>query len=289
MISKDQEKLIVEIEKLQAQLVADMEAALPKIFAQLSDEVIGLVSELSLDPDDRAKTLRETITLKRKIADSLVENVTYQAAVASVVGGFEKIAKLTDDYMSLILDDYSRKKDLYNAILRVNIDQTKNLLLGAGVRDNFSGAIQEVLKAFVSGVGTSKELQKTLRTFIKGSATQKPFLERYIRQTTSDAVMIFNREYINTISEDLNVKHYYYAGVIVADSRDFCIARTGRGFTRKEVEDWASLGKWQGRMPNTNKTTIFSYCGGYNCQHELYPISLEQYQAMKKQKQTGVK
>jgi hypothetical protein len=289
MISKDQEKIIIEIERLQAQLVADMEAALPAIFTQLSDEVIGLVSELSLDPNDRAKTLRETIALKRKISDTLVENAAYQAAVASVVGGFEKMAKLTDDYMGLILDDYTRKKDLYNAILRVNIDQTKNLLLGAGVRDNFGAAIQEVLKAFVSGVGTTPELQKVLRSFIKGSSTQKPFLERYIKQTTSDAVMVFNREYINSISEDLDIKHYLYAGIIVSDSRDFCKARTGRGYTRKEVEAWASLGKWQGRMPNTTKTTIFSYCGGYNCQHELYPISLEQYAALKKQKQTGVK
>lgn len=289
MISKDQENLIIEIEKLQAQLVADMDAALPKIFNQLSDEVVGLVSQLSLDPEDRAKTLRETITLKRKISDALVNNVAYQAAVGSVLVGFEKMAKITDDYMSLIIDGYDRKKDLYNAILRVNIDLTKNLLLGAGVRDNFGNAIQEVLKSYVSGVGTTPELQRTLRAFIKGGAGQKPFLERYIKQTTSDAVMVFNREYINSISEDLNVQYYLYAGVIVQDSRDFCIARTGRAFTRKQVEDWASLGKWQGRMPNTTKTTIFSYCGGYNCQHELYPISAEQYKDYKKSKRAGVK
>jgi hypothetical protein len=289
MLSKDQEKLIIEIETLQSKLVADMGAALPKIFTQLSEEVISIVSDLSLDPNDRAKTLRETITLKRKISDALVENATYQAAVASVLGGFEKMAKITDDYMTTIIDGYGRKKDLYNAILRVNIDQTKNLLLGAGIRDNFSVAIQEVLKSFISGVGTSSELQKTLRSFIKGSSAQKPFLERYIKQTTSDAVMVFNREYLNTISEDLDVRFYLYAGVIVQDSRPFCIARTGRAFTRQQVEGWASLGKWQGRMPNTTKTTIFSYCGGYNCQHELYPISLEQYQDFKKRKLTGVK
>ena len=266
-----------------------MGAALPKIFTQLSDEVVGLVSELSLDPDDRAKTLRESITLKRKISDALVENTSYQAAVGSLLLGFEKMANVTDDYMSLTLDDYKRKKDLYNAILRVNVEQTKSLLLGAGIRDNFGNAIQEVLKSFISGVGTTPELQKTLRAFIKGSAAQKPFLERYIKQTTSDAVMVFNREYINAISEDLNIKHYLYAGIIVQDSRDFCIARAGRAFTRKQVEDWASLGKWQGRMPNTTKTTIFSFCGGYNCQHELYPISAEQYQDYKKGKRVGVR
>lgn len=289
MISKDQEKLIVAIERLHEALIADMESALPTIFSELSDEVASLVSNLSLNPDDRAKALREAITLKRKISDTLVENKNYQNAVASLLVGYQKMADITDDYMSLVIDGYDRKKALYNAILKINIDQTKSLLLGAGVKDNFGAAIQEVLKSYISGVGTSADLQKTLRKFIKGGAGQKPFLERYIKQTTSDAVMVFNREYINAISEDLNVEYYIYAGIIVQDSRPFCKARTGRAFTRGQVESWASLGKWEGRMPNTNKTTIFSYCGGYNCQHELYPISLEQYQDFKKKKRVGVK
>jgi hypothetical protein len=289
MLSKDQEDIIIKIERLQASLIAEMDNALPKIFTQLSDNVVGLVSELSLDPDDRAKTLRETITLKRKISDTLINNVAYQAAVSNLIGGFEKLSALTDDYMSLIIDGYDRKKALYNSILKVNIEQTKDLLLGAGVRDNFGAAIQEVLKSYVSGVGTTPELQKTLRAFIKGTPTQKPYLERYIKQTTSDAVMVFNREYINSISDDLNVEYFLYAGIIVTDSRPFCKARSGRVFTRKEVESWASLGKWEGRMPNTTKTTIFSYCGGYNCQHELYPVSLEQYQDFKNRKMVGIR
>jgi DNA polymerase III alpha subunit len=168
MISKDQERLIIEIERLQEALIADMESALPSIFSSLSDEVASLVANLSMNPDDRAKALRDAINLKRKISDTLVQNSEYQFAVASLLFGFEKMAQITDDYMSLILDGYDRKKDLYNSILRINIDQTKNLLLGAGIRDNFGSAIQEVLKAYISGVGTSADLQKTLRKFIKG-------------------------------------------------------------------------------------------------------------------------
>ena len=289
MIDKEQERLIIEIERLQEELIARMGNALPKIFNELADDVAGLVSELSLDPQDRARTLRETLELKRKIGDALVNNKSYLAEVSALIVGFDKMSAITDEYMSVIIDGYSRKKALYNAMLKINVDTTKNLLLGAGIRDNFSVAIQEVLKSFIAGVGTTKELQKVLRSFIKGTQTEKPFLERYIKQTTSDAVMVFNREYINAISDDLNVQHYLYAGIIVQDSRPFCKARSGRAFTRKQVESWASLGKWDGRMPNTTKTTIFSYCGGYNCQHELYPISVEQYADFKKRGSAGVK
>jgi hypothetical protein len=289
MISKEQEDIIIKIEELQASLIANMDAALPNIFTQLSNEVVGIVSELSLDPRDRAKTLRETINLKRKISDALINNKDYQKQVSEIISGYAILASLTDDYMSLILDDYSKKKALYREILNANINLTKDMLLGAQIRDNFATSIQEVLKSYVSGVGSSTELQKTLRQYIKGTAAEKPFLERYIKQTTSDAVMVFNREYLNAISDDLNVEYFLYAGIIVTDSRPFCKARSGRAFTRKQVEKWADLGKWLGRMPNTTKTTIFSYCGGYNCQHELYPISLEQYQDFKKRGMVGVK
>lgn len=38
---------------------------------------------------------------------------------------------------------------------------------------------------------------------------------------------------------------------------------------------------WDGKMSGTNSTTIFSYAGGYNCRHKLYPVSEEQYNRAK--------
>ena len=98
-----QEQIIKKIEALQAKLEKEMAEALPEIFSQLSDEVIDLVGELSLDPDDRAKSLREMILLKRRIGDALVSNVVYQTSVKSLTDGFKELANLTDDYMGEVL------------------------------------------------------------------------------------------------------------------------------------------------------------------------------------------
>ena len=289
MSQRSQDKIIKKIQALQASLEKQMADALPEVFSQLSDQVIDIVSGLSLDPKKRSESLRDIILLKRQIGDALVSNQLYQGSVSALLEGYKELALLSDDFMGEVLDNYTRKLELYDAILKTNIDITKNNLLGAGIKDNFSNAIREVLKANISGVGDKAELRKTLTQFIEGTPNEKAYLERYITQVTNDSVMTFNREYLQTISEDLDVQFYRYSGTIIGDTRAFCAARAGRIFKKPDVEKWPDLGQWQGRMPGTNKQTIFSYCGGYNCRHQLWPTSELQYQKGEEAGITGLR
>lgn len=282
-------ELIKQIQELQLAIESRMDEALPRVFAKLSDQVIDLASDLSLDPKDRAKSLKELIKLKKDIANTIITNAPYQLQVAEVIKGFEMLAELSNEYITLAIGDFKPKKALYEAIVEANIATTKDALLGAGIRENFGTAIQEVLKDNIAGIGSRSELNKTLRKFIEGSPQDAPFLNRYIKQTTNDAVMTFNAEYIQTIAEDLDVEHYYYQGTLIADSRPFCVSRAGRYFTTDEVKAWPNLKGWQGRMAGTNSSTIFIYRGGYNCRHQLWPVSKEQYDAAKEKGRTGLR
>lgn len=282
-------ELIKQIQELQLAIESRMDEALPRVFAKLSDQVIDLASDLSLDPKDRAKSLKELIKLKKDIANTIITNAPYQLQVAEVIKGFEMLAELSNEYITLAIGDFKPKKALYEAILEANIATTKDALLGAGIRENFGTAIQEVLKDNIAGIGSRSELNKTLRKFIEGSPQDAPFLNRYIKQTTNDSVMTFNAEYIQTIAEDLDVEHYYYQGTLIADSRPFCVSRAGRYFTTDEVKAWPNLKGWQGRMSGTNSSTIFIYRGGYNCRHQLWPVSKEQYDAAKEKGRTGLR
>lgn len=288
-MAKSPEQLIKQIQELQLAIESRMDEALPRVFAKLSDQVIDLASDLSLDPKDRAKSLKELIKLKKDIANTIVTNAPYQLQVAEVIKGFEMLAELSNEYITIAIGDFKPKKELYKAILESNIATTKDALLGAGIRENFGTAIQEVLKDNIAGIGSRSELNKTLRKFIEGSPQDAPFLNRYIKQTTNDAVMTFNSEYIQTIAEDLDVEHYYYQGTLIADSRPFCVARAGRYFTIDEVKAWPNLKGWQGRMAGTNSSTIFIYRGGYNCRHQLWPVSQEQYDAAKEKGRAGIR
>jgi len=284
-----QQDIIEKIQKLQLAIESRMGNALPKVFEKLSQQVIDLASELSLDSKDRAKTIKQLIKLKQDIADTIINNPTYQTQVAEVLAGFNLLATYSNEFITESIGAFKPKTELYKAILEANIATTKDALLGAGIRENFGTAIQEVLKDNIAGVGTRTELNKTLRKFIEGTPEEAPFLNRYIKQTTNDAVMTFNSEYIQTISDDLGVEYYLYAGTLIADSRPFCEARAGRYFTKEEVQKWADLKNWDGRMKGTNSTTIFTYRGGYNCRHQLWPVSQEQYEAAKEKGRAGLK
>lgn len=279
-LTPKQRAIIKQLGDLEVSLENGMAGALPKVFATLSRDVQRVAANLSLDPNDRAKTLRELIGLKRKMGDLVVNNKEYQREVLKLTNEFKTIKNLTDQFIGSTMDDFEPTRKLYNAILESNIAITKDALLGGGIVDNFGNAIQEVLKANIAGVSDRATLMETLAKFIEGTPQRKAYLENYIKQTTNDSLMVFNREYLQTISEDLGMRHYLYQGTIIGDTRQFCQSRAGKYFTKEEVEKWASQ-TWDGKMAGTNSTTIFSYAGGYNCRHKIWPVTEEQYNRAK--------
>jgi hypothetical protein len=279
-LTPKQRAIIKQLGDLEVSLENGMAGALPKVFATLSRDVQRVAANLSLDPNDRAKTLRELIGLKRKMGDLVVSNPEYQLEVLKLTSEFKTIKNLTDQFIGSTMDDFEPTRKLYNAILESNIAITKDALLGGGIVDNFGNAIQEVLKANIAGVSDRATLMETLARFIEGTPQRKGYLENYIKQTTNDSLMVFNREYLQTISEDLGMRHYLYQGTIIGDTRQFCQSRAGKYFTKDEVEKWASQ-TWDGKMAGTNSTTIFSYAGGYNCRHKIWPVTEEQYNRAK--------
>lgn len=279
-ISRENELMLL-IERQQDALMAQMDGSLKEVFKSLTEQVLAITDDLSLDPKDRAKNLREMLRMKKQITDTIINNKAYQNEVANLIDGFDSLADLSDSYIGLILDQPYKRKALYNAILQTNIEVTKDALLGAGINNNFSNAIQEVLKTNIAGTTKRSELRQILTKFIQGSDEEKAYLERYIKQTTNDSIMVFNREYIQAISDDLNFGFYRYKGTVIEDTRPFCQTRSGKVYTKEEVKKWADLGGWQGMMAGTTQSTIFSYCGGYNCRHTLYPISEARYRKEK--------
>lgn len=289
MVTEKQLEIIRKIQQLQADLENGMDKRLPEIFVGLSDQVIELTSDLPLDPKDRAKNLREIIGLKTQLSNTIVNNPEYVAEVGRVLTGFKELKKLSDLYFSELIDGFNAKEELYKEILSANVEVTKDMLLGSGIRNNFANGIQEVLKANNAGTTNRKLLQKTLKEFIEGTEGEKAYLNKYIRQTTSDAVMTFTREYQNTIAADLNLSFFFYAGTLISDSRAFCKARAGRYYKKSEVEQWAELKDWDGKKSGTTKTTIFSYCGGWGCRHQLYCVTQTQYRVAEQKGLAGMR
>ena len=281
--------IIKRIQTLQAELEEGMNSRLPEIFKGLSDQVIELTNDLPLDPKKRAANIRAIIGLKTQLTNVIVTNPEYVKEVGRVLDGFKDLKKLSDLYFSELIDGFNAKEVLYQEILKANVEITKDMLLGSGIRNNFANAIQETLLANASGTTNRTVLQKTLKQFIEGTPEEQAYLNRYVKQVTNDSIMGFSRQYNQTIAEDLNLQYGFYSGTAIKDTRSFCRARHGRYFKKSEVENWANLGNWSGRAKGTTKSTIFTLLGGYNCRHDYYPITQTQYRVAEKKGLTGLK
>jgi hypothetical protein len=46
----------------------------------------------------------------------------------------------------------------------------------------------------------------------------------------------------------------------------------GKVFTKKEIDSWNRMGKWNGKAEGRD---VWVYLGGWNCQHLLSPVTDE--------------
>lgn len=122
---------------------------------------------------------------------------------------------------------------------------------------------KEVLKALTSGGTREDIISKLLDTIGKA--------EGYVQTYVDTGLSVVGRERIAETAKDLGLVWYRYIGGVIQTSRDFCTERDGGYYHESEIEEWADE-DWDGKIDGTNSETIFSYCGGWNCRHELIPV-----------------
>jgi len=88
---------------------------------------------------------------------------------------------------------------------------------------------------------------------------------RYGETTLRTALAGMNRSMTLSKSEELGLELFVYLGPDDDITRPFCEARVGQVFTRQEIDEW----------DNGQGLDAAIYCGGYNCRHQLSPISEE--------------
>jgi hypothetical protein len=93
-------------------------------------------------------------------------------------------------------------------------------------------------------------------------------LARYGNQLVHDSLMQFNRSVNVALAKEAGIEKWKYVGSLVESSRPFCRKHKDKVYTTEEVlEIWK--GDWAGKMEGNP----FIVAGGYNCGHQLLPVS----------------
>lgn len=269
--------MLLDLEDIFDKELEPLFVLLRKENAALIDQLIRLTGGLTVRSNGKiANTVENLKKLReiRRLFNNVVNNPQYAKQIENIKPIFDKLSTRITAYFAKTFDlakDYDSKA-VFKFLKEDAIEQTVSLLTNRGLGAVFSKPIENVLKQNISGGGTIDQLTEQLKSELgKAGATNQVFLERYLGQIAGDSVNEFSRNYINTFAEDLGLEWYLYEGKAISSSRSFCEDRANRYYHRSEVESWADL-KWQGKIPQTNSVTIFSFVGGYNCRHYLIPV-----------------
>ena len=241
------------------------------------NKIMALARGLTLNADGTIK--QSTANLKairevKAILSNTLKTKAYKADVKGYTDEFNTVKGINDEYLGTISEGFNPEKLVYKEVQKQAVSLTQSSLLGAGVDENIIKPVANILQDSITSGAMYGDMIQSLQTEILGDAERLGHLKRYSSQISWDAIEQFNRQYKNTVSSDLGHEWYQYASGTSRDSRSYCKKRVRRFFHKKEIEDSARL-KWEGKIPTTTASNIFTYAGGYNCRHSYDAVLID--------------
>lgn len=254
---------------------ASLESAVSKTQIDLLDQLEAVLARLELDPSGLIKQNAANRKLLQKcdrIFDQAIKESGYYESLNQYAGALESLTGANEKYFTSILESFTVDAHYLKSLQKSSIANIESLLANDGLEVQLKQPLMQILNENVnSGAGFS-DLLRQVREFIVGNGDTSGKLMRYSKQISRDTLFNFSSSMQESISQNAGMEYYVYSGSSRKDSREFCAHRAGEYFSRKEIEEWASL-QWAGKRAGTTKSTIYIYRGGYNCEHSLIPVS----------------
>lgn len=162
-------------------------------------------------------------------------------------------------------------------MLRLGYDTKRKEITAGGWLDSaldvggISRSVAQDMARAIAGKMTLRAFRKQFRdAFIdlKG----RGYVERYWKTVSFDLFQQVDREAQNQYAEILQLPVALYSGTAKETTRDFCLQRLRRYYTRDEIQSWDKL-QWPGKFRVGHNSLV--HCGGYNCRHHLSWVSQE--------------
>lgn len=242
---------------------------------QLFNQIQAMLTGLELDAEGLIKQSganRKLLQKVDRVFDKAVKKSGYYNALNKYVGNFDKMAGVNNEYFSFIVDNFTPDAHYLKSLQKTSISTVENLLANDGLELQLKQPLKEILNQNVNTGASFGDMLSQVREFITGNADREGKLLRYSKQISRDSLFNFSASMQESVSEKAGLNYYYFSGGLMDDSRPFCVARAGKYYSKKEIEDWAKL-NWAGKRAGTTSSTIFIYRSGYNCTHSYIPVS----------------
>lgn len=267
-IIKRREKLVDDIP---AEFISAMETAQASLYAELLDYIKGLTTQGGKIVDLEAN-LQMAFRLRDQIRTWLRRHGYYQS-VTDFGKQYEELLKIAREYYrALDLSGTFTSRDL-ESLSQIRKSDINFLL------QNDERVINITYNNLTSAIYRNKswkDLAEDLRklhtdTILPDGRHLNGLLKRYSATYAQTAFAAFDRKIQNVKSAQLGLDHYLFSGAPLKDSRDFCVKRKGKVFTKAEIDAWERQ-SWKGKAEGRS---VWDYLGGWNCIDILTPITAD--------------
>jgi hypothetical protein len=265
----------IQIEAAIKEAVEELNVVIEKAQNSIYKYALQQLKELDVDPDGyvrQSAANRKIIRGVNKVFDEGITQSGYVNGLNKFIKTINVLDQINDGYFKGIGDAFTADSSLIKALQKQTITNIENLLLNNGLEAQIRDPLVNTLFQNVTSGGSYSGMVDQLKIYVKGTTETDGKLLRYTKQITTDALNNYARSYQSGIGSALGLEFYQYVGGLMSESREFCRDRVNDYFHYKEIESWANL-SWQGKRIDTTESSIFIYAGGWNCQHQIIPVS----------------
>lgn len=244
--------------------------------AKLYDDLVTILK--FIETDEQGYILqnagnRQILRAAQKQFDETINNSDYQPAVENHLKVIPKVDALNEAYFESVSSAFKPNRVFISSLQNQAIETVNSYILQDGLASQVKIPLDQILNQNINTGGQYSGMLRQLRTFIEGDSKLDGRLTSYSRGILRDTLFQYARSYQQSVTADLKLEWYLYAGGLMDKSRPFCIDRAGKYFHQKEIERWAKL-QWAGKNPLTTESSIFMLAGGFSCQHEMIPVHI---------------
>jgi hypothetical protein len=251
------------------EILGEIEDNLNPAIVALSAGVIALLKDLKTDKQGNILGPKSNIKIVQDIQQGLIQQFEkyYDDGVNKSTKQFDKLSNLIKKAWP----------DVDNPLKYSNVDksimtQLKNQVIddfiqyGNSIREKITTSLYNNMSSQMPYDELVKDISKTLGTI---DSPIKNNLKGYSELWKHDATMNFHQTVKNKKAADTGLTQYLYYGNIIKTSRQFCIHRAGKIYTKEEINSWNDR-RWKGKSGPP-----MIYRGGWNCRHHWTPVKPE--------------
>ncbi len=190
---------------------------------------------------------------------------TFDLVDANATGWAGQIGKVDSNLMKALRTQYKQISAEY-------------LLNAQSFSQTMLNPIAQEVGAYIATGSRYSDLVNSVSNIVTGGDTSDGAILGNARTTVNDLVSVYERTATNIASEQVGAEFFLYEGRPIQSTRPFCRERANKYYHKEEIASWADE-DWEGKTDGTNRQTIFSYLGGYNCRHVLVPVRQSQVPA----------